>query len=127
MSAIKSILKKDILYLKNWLMIWFGVLMIQILFNMLSVFYFSDHYHVQKYFQVFMSLLAVVQLLLIMIIIPLLIHEDSVIRDDAFWPTRPISPEMLMAAKVRFIGVMIILPIRKLNLSGLRKSRLVLS
>ena len=65
------------------------------------------------------SLAAPLQMLLLVVIVPLLVHEDPVVGSTAFWVTRPISGRLLLAGKVLFVLLFLIIPPLMIDLASL--------
>jgi len=51
------------------------------------------------------------QYLLLVVLIPLVIHQDPTVEARAFWLTRPISRKTLLMSKLGFMGVIVVLPV----------------
>lgn len=51
------------------------------------------------------------QYLLLVVLIPLVIHQDPTVDARAFWLTRPISRKTLLLSKIGFMGLVVVLPV----------------
>ncbi|HTM08238.1 MAG TPA: hypothetical protein VL754_07600 [Verrucomicrobiae bacterium] len=56
------------------------------------------------------TLVPILQLLLPIVIIPILIHEEPLVGTTAFWFTRPLDGGTLLKSKMLFLGSILILP-----------------
>ncbi len=51
------------------------------------------------------------QFILLVVLIPLVIHQDPTVETRAFWLTRPISRKTLLVSKLGFMGLIVVLPV----------------
>jgi hypothetical protein len=64
----------------------------------------------QTLYRVFTILVPLLQNLLVLVIVPLLIHEEPLVGTTAFWFTRPIDGLLLFRSKLFFILVVLLSP-----------------
>jgi hypothetical protein len=103
MNTILHHFKKDVLRLRIYLLVWFIPLVLATLqFCGLDVGEFLRSMGLQIPLPGlgFAGLVA-------LIIVPVLIHEDPLVDDTAFWLTRPISNGELLGAKTVFLGILL--------------------
>ena len=62
-------------------------------------------------YQLMALAMPMLQFVLMVVIIPMVIQHDPLVDTRAFWLTRPISRPALLAGKLLFLGVVIILPV----------------
>ncbi|MCD4779956.1 MAG: hypothetical protein K8S27_05330 [Candidatus Omnitrophica bacterium] len=109
MNTITHIFKKDFAKLKVLLSIWFVLLILHCV-NGFSV--FLDNYRMQLYLPDINALIAGLQYLMVIVIVPLLIQDDPLVGNSAFWLTRPISRKELLIEKMAFLTFfLLILPL----------------
>jgi hypothetical protein len=96
--------KKDVLRLRVYLLVWFVPLVFELigLFGGNLVVWLQQTLHLQVPLPGlgFSGLVA-------LIMVPALIHEDSLVDDSAFWLTRPIGRGELLGAKTLFLAGLI--------------------
>jgi len=56
------------------------------------------------------GLVPILQWLAMILLVPFLIHDEPLVGSTTFWPTRPISPGLLLRSKALFILTLLILP-----------------
>ena len=59
--------------------------------------------------QIIAALVPIFQILLLVVIIPHVIHEEPLVGTTAFWFTRPISPAQLLKSKALFASLILVL------------------
>jgi hypothetical protein len=64
----------------------------------------------QILFKVLNNLIPILQMILPIVIVPLLLHEEPLVGTTAFWFTRPIDGMMLFRSKMLFLGAVLVLP-----------------
>lgn len=60
--------------------------------------------------RIFTTLVPFLQNILLVVMMPLLVHEEPLVGTTAFWFTRPIDGRLLLRSKMLFIAVIFILP-----------------
>jgi len=63
----------------------------------------------QVLYRIFTTLVPFLQNILLLVMVPLLIHEEPLVGTTAFWFTRPIDGWLLLRSKMLFIAVIFIL------------------
>jgi hypothetical protein len=112
MYFIPHLFKKDLIRHKVLLFLWFLMILAHSSLGIVGVKLVTEHISFQMFFPMIMGLFAVLQGLMIIVIVPLYIHEDSLAGSTAFWLTRPISRKGLLITKSFFIlSVFIGLPL----------------
>jgi hypothetical protein len=64
----------------------------------------------QMMFRTFTTVLPLLQTILLLVMVPLLIHEEPLVGTTAFWFTRPVDWRLLVKSKLLFILAIFILP-----------------
>ena len=64
----------------------------------------------QMMFRTLTTLVPLLQTILLLVIVPLLLHEEPLVGTTAFWFTRPIDGWMLFKSKMLFVVALLILP-----------------
>lgn len=109
MNLIFHQFKKDVRRFRLLLGAWFLVLVLQTAGQILQ---FSVYNAISlRLLAVILMLLPLLQKLLVVIIVPLVIHEEPLTGSTAFWFTRPVSRMTLLGAKSVFLAVFLILPV----------------
>ena len=70
----------------------------------------------------FSMMIVSVQALLIVVMIPLLVHEEPLVDSTAFWLTRPLSARTILPAKALFVVLLIVLPALAAEITGFMMS-----
>ena len=103
----------DLRYLRHYLGLWLGLVILQAVLvgfaSHLSSDYPGDRGH---FFSLssFAWLVAVLKICLLAVIVTQLVQKDSTLGSTAFWLSRPVSRARLLAGKVLFLAPAIILP-----------------
>jgi hypothetical protein len=99
-------LKKDVR--RHWLLLasWGLILAIQPILNIIP---FSNVIS-NQIGAIFSTLVVSVQSLLLLVMIPLLVHDEPLVDSTAFWLTRPLSAGTILLTKTLFIALLIVLP-----------------
>jgi hypothetical protein len=109
MKIVLHIFKKDLTKLKILLTVW-CVLLVLYCVNGFSL--FLNNYKMQLYLPDINALIAGLQFLMVVVIVPLLIQDDPLVGNSAFWLTRPISRKQLLTEKMAFLGLfLLVLPL----------------
>ena len=109
MSLTKHILKKDILHLRGYLIIWLVSISAGMITSTFNVSEMAGDVAKQSAVQAAFQLTLLIQLIIAALIIPVLIHSEPVSGNTSFWQTRPISRTDLLKSKGCFIGLFLIL------------------
>lgn len=99
MKLILHIVKKDLLRLRLWLLLWLGVLLLPIVLAVL-VAQHGDLPTGWRYVQQVNAWLLVVQIVFAYLLVVFLVQEDPVVGTRQFWATRPVRGGTLLFAKI---------------------------
>ncbi len=109
MSLVKHILRKDIHRLRLPLLVWFIALALGITINAVNATAVAGDFALQSTVKVAESVMAVFQLALLALIVPLLMHDEPLSGTTAFWQTRPVRKSDLLRAKAVFAVLFLVL------------------
>ena len=108
MNFISYLFKKDIIRIKTALFIWLLLILAQSALSIGGINLAAEFLKFQMYLPLFTKLLSFLQGLMIIVVVPLLIHDDSLVGTTAFWFTRPISKKGLLITKAYWILILLI-------------------
>lgn len=112
MNTCFLIVKKDLAHLKAWLVVWLALILFQTTLSLVGIHWATHNYYFQMLYPYIIHITQGLQALLMIVAVPLLIHEDALVGTRAFWMTRPISRGTLLAAKLCFVcPILILLPL----------------
>lgn len=118
MKLVLHLLAKDSLRLRIPLLVWGVLLVLQ--FTSLGWWPGAGaDPRLQLMLALLHNLVAPLQMLMLITIVPLLVHEDPVIGSTAFWVTRPITGGLLLASKTLFVFLFLIIPPLMIDVAGL--------
>ena len=109
MNSILHILRKDFRHVRLLLGVWFLLTLlttgvgVQFLNSLGSGGYDGDY-------GLAFLVLIVVETMVLATLISRLVHDDSIVGSTAFWLSRPISKGTLLASKMLFVGLALVLP-----------------
>ncbi|MBN1521494.1 MAG: HEAT repeat domain-containing protein [Candidatus Aureabacteria bacterium] len=114
MKRVMHVIKKDIFRLKVPIVIWMGLVLLKTAYSLWGAHLLinMENFELQTILPIFDTLISYLQTIMIIIIIPLVVHEDPVTGSTAFWYTRPISRKTMLFSKALFIvSLFVILPL----------------
>jgi len=109
MNLIKHILKKDILRLRVFLSFWLFILLLSAIVNGANTLVPAGDFSLQYAVEIVLMLIGIIQVVLMVIAVPLLMHSEPLIGTTAFWQTRPIRRGDVLKSKLLFAGVFFVL------------------
>lgn len=110
MLYIPYLFKKDFLRLRILLFVWFLLILIQSTLGISGMNLAVNNIEFQMFFPLLTKLINFLQGMMIIVIVPLFIQDDSLVGTNAFWVTRPISRKGLLFTKACFALTLLILP-----------------
>ena len=117
MKVVLHLLAKDITRLRVPLLVWAALFVLQ--FTSVWPGAGTADPRLQLILVISTNLVPLLQTLMLVVIVPLLVHEDPVVGSTAFWVTRPISGRLLLAGKTLFALLFLIIPPLMIDLAGL--------
>jgi hypothetical protein len=108
MSALWHILRKDLRRLRWPLIAWVVVAIGRLIVATTGAAAAFGDVGVQLAMGNLSVLVAVIDLLMLALLVSWLVHDEPLVGVDAFWLTRPIDPQRLMAAKLVFAAVFLV-------------------
>ncbi len=108
MNFIPYLFKKDFLRIKSLLLVWFLLILAQSALSIGGINLATEFLEFQMFLPLFTKLFSFLQGLMIIVIVPLLIQDDSLVGATAFWFTRPISRKGLLITKSCFIFTLLV-------------------
>ena len=110
MKTITHIFRKDWTRLQFLMLPWLAILLLQVVLN--SSFFVESFVAQVKMPSNIGSVLIFIKGLLSVVMIVLLIHDDTLVGTSAFWLTRPIARRDLFLSKMIFLlGLFVLLPV----------------
>jgi hypothetical protein len=103
-------LRKDIGRLRVLVFVWAVLLVLQAVSAAPELGVAPADARLHLIFVLLKALIPPLQLMTLLAIVPLLIHEDPVVGSTAFWLTRPISGRALLASKALFVVLFLAFP-----------------
>ncbi|MDD5676378.1 MAG: hypothetical protein PHW60_00120 [Kiritimatiellae bacterium] len=110
MNMVWHLLWKDIRSLRMVVMFWLGWIFLQTMVEAWVPAIIGRPVLWTTYQMVSMAG-PILQFVLLLVLIPLVIHQDPTVDARAFWLTRPISRKTLLVSKLGFMGLIVILPV----------------
>jgi tetratricopeptide (TPR) repeat protein len=131
MSLLWHQIKKDVLRLRWLLGLWSILIVLQAALLATSAFV-SRGWALHLAYKLVAMLLPLLQILAMVVIVPLLVHEEPLVGTTAAWFTRPLSRRMLLASKTSFIlAALVVAPLAAelvaLKVNDARPSELALA
>ena len=112
MNFLPYVFKKDFIRLKWLFVVWLLLIMAQAALGIGGMNIAAELLEFQMVLPLLTKLMGFLQGMMIMVMIPLIIQEDSLVGTTAFWFTRPISRKGLLTTKACFIFLLlIVLPV----------------
>ena len=109
MNFLPYIFEKDLLRLRFIFLVWLLLIIAQAALGIGGINIAAEFPEFQMFLPLLTKFISLLQGILIMIMVPLIIQEDSIVGTTAFWFTRPISRKGLLITKVGFILLFLIL------------------
>jgi len=109
MSLVLHIFKKDLLRLRIPLLVWLAALVFGLALNGVNASAVAGDFTMQSTVNVAQSLMAIIQLILLALMLPMLMHDEPLSGTTAFWQTRPIGKSDLLKAKIIFLILFLVL------------------
>ena len=109
MSCVLHILRKDFRHVAVLLGAWF---LLTVLASGVAVPFLNSlgPERIDRQSALALFVLVVAETLVLATLISRLVHDDSIVGSTAFWLSRPISRGILLASKMLFVGLAIVLP-----------------
>ena len=108
-TSVLHILRKDFRHLRLLVGVWF---LLTVLATGVAVQFLNSPGTVRTMGVSALALfvLVVAETMVLAVIVSKLVHDDSIVGSTAFWLSRPISKGVLLASKILFLGLAIVLP-----------------
>jgi hypothetical protein len=103
-------LRKDLARLRVLVFVWAVLLVLQAASAAPELGVAPTDARLHLIFVLLKALVSPLQMMTLLAIVPLLIHEDPVVGSTAFWLTRPISGRALLASKALFVVLFLAFP-----------------
>jgi hypothetical protein len=103
MKIVLHVFRKDVRRHALWLLAWTVVCA-----SPLAVLFLPDDTMLSRV--TINTIAPVVRLVLFLGLVQMVVHEDALVDASAFWVTRPIGARALLAAKLLFVAVLLVLP-----------------
>ena len=115
MNLTLNLVACDIRYLRHYLGLWLGLVILQAFLigsygQLPGLFPLPGSMVLEVLVPLMTWLVAILKICLLAVIIAQLVHKDSTIGSTAFWLSRPVSRARLLAGKALFLAVAVILP-----------------
>ncbi|MFC1739192.1 hypothetical protein ACFL1G_09100 [Planctomycetota bacterium] len=111
MKFIPYLFKKDLIRLKYLLLVWLLLILAQSALAIGGINLAAEVLQFQIILPLLVKLIGFLQGLMMIVIIPLIIQDDSLVGTTAFWYTRPISRKGLLFAKSCMISTILVMPL----------------
>jgi len=111
MNIITHVLKKDVIRLKYLMLVWLLLIIVQLALGIFSPKLAAEAFELQMLMPLLMRMIGFLQGLMMVIVIPLIIQNDSVVGTTAFWYTRPILRKDLLLSKSLAMLTVLVLPL----------------
>jgi ABC-type transport system involved in multi-copper enzyme maturation permease subunit len=108
MNIVLHILRKDLRRVRVPLAVW--LVLVALSFALIGSAIKPQDSEAQAFFMTLSYLVPLLQTVMLIVIIPLVIQEEPLAGTTAFWLTRPISRGTLLASKLLFTLVVLVLP-----------------
>ena len=110
MNLTLHLIGKDFLHLRLYLSVWWGLVILQAIFIGSYPQDFLGDWRWEVSPSHLLRLFAVLEFCLLTVIISQLVQKDSTAGSTAFWLSRPVSGKRLVASKLLFLLLMVVLP-----------------
>ena len=111
MNIITHVFKKDLIRLKYLMLVWLLLIIVQPALGIFGQKLAAEVFELQIILPLLMKLIGFLQGLMMIVVIPLIIQNDSVVGTTAFWYTRPILRKSLLLSKSLAMLTVLILPL----------------
>jgi len=111
MNIITHVFKKDVIRLKYLMLVWLLLIIVQLALGIFGQKLAAEVFELQIFLPLLMKLTGFLQGLMMIVVIPLIIQDDSVVGTTAFWYTRPILRKGLLLSKSLAILTVLVLPL----------------
>jgi hypothetical protein len=110
MKFIPHLFKKDLIHLKYLLLVWLLLILAQSALGIGGHNLAAEYLQFQTFLPLLTKLISFLQGLMIIVIVPLIIQDDSIVGTTAFWFTRPISRKGLLFTKSGLVLILLAIP-----------------
>ena len=111
MNIITHLFKKDLMRLKYLLIVWLFLILAQSALGIGGNKIAAEVFEFQMILPLLAKMIGFLQGLMMIVIVPLIIQDDSIVGTTAFWYTRPISRKGLLFAKSCMILTILVAPL----------------
>jgi len=111
MNTMTHLFKKDLMRLKYLLIAWFLLILAQSALGIGGNKIATEVFEFQMILPLLAKMISFLQALMMIVIVPLIIQDDSLVGTTAFWYTRPISRKGLLLAKSFMISIILVIPL----------------
>ncbi len=111
MNIITHVFKKDVIRLRYLMLVWLLLIVVQMALGIYGQKLAVEALELQMILPLLMKLVGFLQGLMMIVVIPLIIQDDSVVGTTAFWYTRPILRKELLLSKSLAMLTFLILPL----------------
>ena len=108
MYFIPYLFRKDLVRLKILILVWFLLILTQLALGIGGIDLAAEFLQFQMFLPLLTKMISILQGLMIIVIFPLLIQDDSLVGTTSFWFTRPISRKGLLITKACFTLILLI-------------------
>ncbi len=110
MNLAIHLFKKDFRHLRVLLVLWLFLVVLQSVLIGTGLAAAAGDVVLQIIFSMIGMLIPLLQYIALVVIIPLLVQDEPLVGTTAFWFTRPMARQDLLASKGLFIGALLVLP-----------------
>lgn len=111
MNIITHVFKKDVIRLRYLMLVWLLLIIVQMALGIFGQKLAAEAFELQMILPLLMKLIGFLQGLMMIVVIPLIIQDDSVVGTTAFWYTRPILRKSLLLSKLLALLTVLVLPL----------------
>jgi len=111
MNIITHVFKKDVIRLRYLMLVWLLLIIVQMALGIFGHKLAAEALELQMILPLLMKLIGFLQGLMMIVAIPLIIQDDSVVGTTAFWYTRPILRKSLLLSKSLAMLTVLVLPL----------------
>lgn len=108
MNFLPFIFKKDLIRLRLLFLVWLLLIIAQAALGIGGINIAAELLEFQMFLPLLTKLISFLQGLMVIVMVPLIIQEDSLVGTTAFWFTRPISRKGLLITKFCFVSLFLI-------------------
>ncbi len=110
MKFLPYLLKKDLIRLKYLLLVWLLLILAQSALGIGGHNLAAEYLEFQMLLPLLAKLISFLQGLMVIVIVPLIIQDDSIVGTTAFWFTRPIPRKGLLFTKSCLVLILLAIP-----------------